>query len=240
MTNIEIWSDFACPFCYAGEAQLENAIRELGIQDKVNVKFRAFELDHKKDDYASNPIEEVFMNKFGMSRADAERQVMHEQQLVRNMGLICNYEEARPSNTRNAHRLMKLAEAEYNEATLRKLNSALFDAYFVRSLSLDEPDVLLQCGLRAGIKEDDIRDLLQSNRYEDEVISDEHTAEIYGVTGVPFFLIDSKMAIPGCISTEEFKELLLRLVEHQNNDDENTVLHDAHPHRCTEEGCELI
>lgn len=77
MTTIEIWSDFACPFCYAGEAQLNRAISELGIADKVDVKYKAFELDHKKGDYASNPIEEVFINKFGMSRKQEEEAVLN-------------------------------------------------------------------------------------------------------------------------------------------------------------------
>lgn len=240
MINIEIWSDFACPFCYAGEAQLHNAIGELGITHKVNVKFRAFELDHKKDDYASNPIEEVFMNKFGMSRKDAERQVRHEQQMVRDMGLVCNYETARPSNTRDAHRLMKLAETKYDQPTLRKLNAALFDAYMVRGLSLADRDVLMQCGREADIKEEEIIDLLQSDRYVDAVVADERQAEKYGVTGVPFFLIDGKMAVPGCISTEEFKELLLSMMERKDQQSEEALLQQAHPHRCTENGCELI
>lgn len=232
MTKIEIWSDFACPFCYAGEAQLDKAISSLGIADKIDVKFKAFELDHKKDGYASNPIEEVFMNKFGMSREDAERQVAHEQQLVRNMGLVCNYENARPSNTRNAHRLMKLAEAEYDTATLRQLNAALFEAYFVRSLSLADTDVLMQCGLAAGIKEADIKDVLLSDRFVDAVEADERMAEAYGVTGVPFFLIDGKMAIPGAISADEFKKLLQQNIGSQSSE--------LHPHRCSEEGCEII
>lgn len=234
MTTIEIWSDFACPFCYAGEAQLDNAIAELGISDKVKVEYKAFELDHKKDDYASNPIEEVFMNKFHMSREAAERQVRHEQQMVRNMGLVCDYENARPSNTRNAHRLMKLAEAVYDEATLRKLNAALFNAYFVRRKSLDDREVLTRCGEGAGIRKEDITDVLNSNRYVEEVEADEHRAETYGITGVPYFLIDGRMAVPGCISTNEFKTLLQRIIA-----DKEEPLHEMHAYRCTEEGCEV-
>lgn len=240
MTNIEIWSDFACPFCYAGEAQLDRAIDNLGIADKVNVKYKAFELDHKKGDYASNPIEEVFMNKFGMSRGDAERQVRHEQQLVRDLGLVCNYEIARPSNTRDAHRLMKMAEAEYDEATVRRLNAALFDAYMVRSLSLGDHDVLLQAGRDAGIKEEDMKEVLQSDRYVDAVLDDERRAEAYGVTGVPYFVIDNKMAVPGAISTAEFQDLLSQLVEHHDVGAEKEIIHGVHPHRCTEDGCELL
>lgn len=43
--KIEIWSDYACPFCYIGEAKLEKAMNELGIKDQVNIEMRSFELD---------------------------------------------------------------------------------------------------------------------------------------------------------------------------------------------------
>lgn len=235
MIKLEIWSDFACPFCYAGEAILDRAIRELGIEDKVNIRFRAYELDHKEDNYASNPIEEVFMNKFGMSRSDAERQVSREEEFVRKLGLPIDYAGAHPSNTRDAHRLMKLAEAKYDKATVRRLNSALFHAYLVRHLVLSHPDVLLELGREAGIKEEDVRRVLQTDLYVDSVINDERIAESYGVRGVPYFLINGKIAVPGAISVEEFKELLLSLLK-----EKETSLHVAQPHRCTEDSCELI
>lgn len=240
MINIEIWSDFACPFCYAGEFQLTNAINELGVPNKVDIKFKAFELDHKKDNYASSPTREVFMNKFHMSKTDAERQVKHEQQLVRSLGLECNYEDAHPSNTRDAHRLMKLAEEQYGDETVRKLSAALFNAYLVRSKVLANRDVLIQAGLEAGIKKSDIISVLDSNRYVDAVIDDERRAESYGVTGVPYFLINGKMAVPGAISTRDFKELLNDIIENDKKRAADMQFSGAHPHRCTDEGCELL
>lgn len=241
MTHIEIWSDFACPFCYAGENILNRAIADLGVDDKVNVTYKAFELDHKKDNYASNPVEEVFMNKFGMSREDAVRQVRHEQQLVRDLGLPCNYEEARPSNTRDAHRLMKLAEKEYGKPVLRQLNAGLFNAYLVRRESLADVNVLEKIGREAGLKEEDIVDVLQSNRYADAVEADERRAEEYGVTGVPFFLINGKLAVPGAISVDDFRNLLQKIIEDgDSRQDEEALLQTTRPHRCTEDGCQLL
>ena len=40
---IEVWSDIACPFCYIGKRNLENALKELS--EEIPVVWRSFELD---------------------------------------------------------------------------------------------------------------------------------------------------------------------------------------------------
>ena len=42
--KIEIWSDFVCPFCYIGKANLLQALQELNITD-AEIVWRSFELD---------------------------------------------------------------------------------------------------------------------------------------------------------------------------------------------------
>ena len=42
--KIEIWSDFVCPFCYIGKANLFQALAELNI-DNAEIVWRSFELD---------------------------------------------------------------------------------------------------------------------------------------------------------------------------------------------------
>lgn len=239
MTNIQIWSDFACPYCYIGETRLDNAIHDLGLEDKVNVTYRSYELDRHTGREASLATVERYMKKYRMSEADAQRQVDQVQQMMRDMGLECNYAGAQMSNTFDAHRLMKLAEAQYDKATVYKLNNVLFDAYFARNLVLAHRDVLEQLAAEAGLKADDVKRVLDSDEYADAVRADEREAEKYGVKGVPYFLIDGKMAVPGAVSTEDFKELLLRFVEHKDKHEKEAPLHDKHPHRCTENGCEL-
>ena len=43
--KIELWSDYACPFCYIGEKRLEKALAEIDGGDKVEIEFKSFELD---------------------------------------------------------------------------------------------------------------------------------------------------------------------------------------------------
>ena len=43
--QIICFSDYACPYCYIGEARLSKAIQELGADADVQISLRAFELD---------------------------------------------------------------------------------------------------------------------------------------------------------------------------------------------------
>lgn len=45
--KIVYWSDYACPYCYIGETRLKKAIKELGLENEVEIETRAFELDPK-------------------------------------------------------------------------------------------------------------------------------------------------------------------------------------------------
>ena len=37
--KIEIWSDYACPFCYIGEKRLQRALAEVGDKDMIKKSF---------------------------------------------------------------------------------------------------------------------------------------------------------------------------------------------------------
>ena len=43
--KISIWGDYACPYCYIGETNLQKAIEELGVQDKIEYDLNAFQID---------------------------------------------------------------------------------------------------------------------------------------------------------------------------------------------------
>ena len=43
--RIDIWSDIACPWCFVGKRRLEAALARFPHHDRVEVIWRAFELD---------------------------------------------------------------------------------------------------------------------------------------------------------------------------------------------------
>ncbi|MDE6009644.1 MAG: DsbA family oxidoreductase [Muribaculaceae bacterium] len=239
MMTLTIWSDFACPYCYIGETRLQNAIEELGLKDDVVIDFRAFELDPTAPKEVTTTTPERFAKKYGLSLEGAKEQIEQISSLGRELGIEFNYATTLYSNTRDAHRLMKLAEAKYDRETVGRLNEALFKAYFVENLVLSDHQVLLAKGVEAGLKEEDVKDVLDSDKYDDEVRFDEREAMMRGIRGVPYIVFNGGFAVPGAMSTDGFKSALERELKRQEKEAEASK-EPERPHQCGPDGCQLL
>ncbi len=237
MMTLTIWSDFACPYCYIGETRLQRAIEELGLSDQVQIDFRAFELDPTAPKEVTTTTPERFAVKYGLSVEDAKKQIEHISALGRELGIDFRYMTTRYSNTRDAHRLMKLAEAKYDRETVGRLNEALFAAYFTENLVLSDPEVLVAKGVGVGMDEAEIREMLASDRYDDEVRFDEREAAMRGVRGVPYIVFGGDFAVPGAMTIDGFKSALERELKKMDKKAENEG---ERPHACGPDGCQLL
>lgn len=235
MLNLTIWSDFACPYCYIGETRLFNAIEELGLKDEVQIDFRAFELDPGASKEVVSSTPERFAKKYRLSLEDARKQIDQISSLGKELGIDFRYATTNYSNTRDAHRLMKLAEDKYDRGTVLRLNEALFKAYFVENLVLADRNVLMNKAIASGIKEDDVKSVLDSNKYDDEVRFDEREAMMRGIHGVPYIVFNGEFAVPGALSLDGFKSALQR--EINKNKPDST---EERPHQCGPDGCQLL
>lgn len=215
--KITYWSDFACPYCYIGNTRLKRAIEDLNLD--VEFDIRAFELDQNAPTDVQSTTVERFAVKYGLSIDDAQKQVSQISNLGIEEGIDFKYESTLYTNTRDAHRLMKLAQDKHPEA-VEKLATALFDAYFVENLKLADHEVLLDIGLKAGLNEDEIGEMLESSLYNSNVQQDEDIALNGGVHAVPFYLFDNKYSIPGALSYEDFKSVLSQIMAENEVDDD--------------------
>lgn len=238
LMTLTIWSDFACPYCYIGETRLQRAIEELGLQDKVQIDYRAFELDPTAPKEVTTTTPERFAMKYRLSVPEAKAQIEHISQLGREVGIDFKYMTTQYSNTRDAHRLMKLAEAKYGKETVEKLNKALFAAYFTENLVLSDHKVLLDKATSVGMDEKDVKEVLDSDMYDDEVRLDEREAAMRGVHGVPYVLFNGGFAVPGAMSIEGFKSVLERELKKQ--EDNRSGQDGERPHACGPDGCVLL
>lgn len=235
MITLTIWSDFACPYCYIGETRLEKAIEELGLKDEVVIDYRAFELNPEASKEVVTSTPERFAEKYRLSLEDAKEQIEQISSLGRELGIDFRYATTQYSNTRDAHRLMKLAEFKYDRPTIGRLNELLFKAYFVENLVLADHEVLLAKALEAGINEEDAKEVLESDKYDDEVRFDEREAMMRGVHGVPYIVFNGDFAVPGALSLDGFKSALRR--EMKKVADSEPA---ERPHQCGPDGCQLL
>lgn len=238
MINLTIWSDFACPYCYIGETRLQRAIEELGLQNDVQIDFRAFELDPTAPKEVTTTTLQRFAMKYRLPLDAAKQQIEHISELGKELGIDFRYITTRYSNTRDAHRLMKLAEEKYDRATVGRLNEALFAAYFTENLVLSDHKVLTEKAVSVGMDETLVREVLESDKYDDEVRFDEREAGMRGVHGVPYIVFNGGFSVPGAMSIDSFKSALRRELAKQ--DDKTNDNPGERPHACGPDGCRLL
>ncbi len=210
--KITYWSDYACPYCYIGEMRLEKALEKLGMKDQVELVMKSFELDPEAaHDYTGTTVDR-FAVKYGLSKEGAMENINHISSLGQAEGIDFKYAQTRYTNTMDAHRLTKLVASKGNKEMTNKVIHDLFDAYFTQNLELTNRDVLMQIGVDAGLTKQEVEELLDGKRFENDVRNDEIEAYRYRVHSVPYFVIEDKYSISGAQPVELFEEALQRVV----------------------------
>lgn len=219
MKDIMIWSDYACPFCYIGEKRLLDAIADLGLKKEFNITYRAFELNRDAPRETSLTIPELMAKKYSLTLEEATERVNSIDKAGNESGLVFRYATAKSSNTLDAHRLMKFAEDRYGNEVAAKLNEGLFEAYFTDNRRLSDHDVLMQVAVNAGLPTEETSRVLNSKHYTEQVRRDENEAEALGVRGVPFIVFEGRIAVPGAVSTDDFKKIIQEIMADKPVDD---------------------
>ncbi len=208
--KISYWIDYNCPYSYIGITRLNKAIDELDLDD-VKIDVHAFELDQNAPETCQKSTLNRFIEKYNMSKEDAQKEIDKITKWGLDDGLDMNYEKCRFTNTRDAHRLTKLAIQSNDQDKINKLNKLLFEAYFSKNLELSDKDLLLNLATDAGLNIDEVKEVLNSNKFDNEVELDERVAIDTGIQGVPYFIFNNKYPIPGVLPASEFINVLKKV-----------------------------
>lgn len=208
--KISYWSDYNCPYCYIGISRLNKAIKTLNLKD-VKIDIHSFELDPNAPQTSQSTTLERYSEKYDITKEDAQKEIEKITQWANDDGLDMKYTTAKFTNTRDAHRLTKLAIESNDQKIIKKLIDLLFEAYFSKNLELADKTVLLEIGIKAGLDEEKITTVLNSDKFNKEVELDEQVALGTGIKGVPYFIFNNKHAIPGALPTSEFVNVLKKI-----------------------------
>lgn len=202
--QVDVWSDIVCPFCTIGKRRLEAAAREEGVA--LNVTWHSFELDPNAPASHPQPLVELIATKYGMGREQAQQAQQQIATLAAELGVVFNWQQARPGNTFDAHRLAHFAaERGLGDAAQEQL----MRAYFTEGQSVADHATLQAIGEAIGLPAAEVSQVLASDRYAAEVRRDEQIAQQQlQVSGVPFFVIDGRLAISGAQPIELFRRAL--------------------------------
>ena len=200
--KIEIWSDYACPFCYIGEKRLEKALAD--VSNNIDIEFKSFELDPAASREVVSDTVDRFAIKYGMSKEDAAHRIEQISMMGRREGIDFKYVSTRYTNTFDSLRLTKLAQKHGHNEIITKL----FDAYFTKNLELSNHHVLKKIAAECGLDENEVDELLKGDKYADEVRNDEREAAMLGIHGVPYFVINGKYGLSGAQPVEVLKQAI--------------------------------
>ena len=81
-------------------------------------------------------------------------------------------------------------------------------AHFEEGLHVGRPEVLAQLAAEVGLDRASALEVLESGKFAGAVADDISQASAYGITGVPFFVIDGKFGLSGAQETVTFLEVL--------------------------------
>jgi predicted DsbA family dithiol-disulfide isomerase len=205
--RIDIWSDVVCPWCYIGKRRLERALSEFEHADDVKIQWRSFELDPHAPAVREGDPAARLARKYGISMDEARTANQRLMALAAAEGLAYRLEAVHSGNSFNAHRLIHLA----GERGLQdQVEERFFAAYFCEGQAIGDADVLLSQATAAGLEGAEVKEVLDGDAYADAVRADESEAAGREITGVPFFLVDGRFAIPGAQEPDTMLAILRR------------------------------
>lgn len=209
--EIKYWFDIACPFCYIGSNRMKRAMKEVGVDNNTKLEFKSFQLDLA----APQNTTDSYLNHFTQGNARLEPQAKKQMAQIESMahgdGLQMQINRVVPTNTMDAHRLIKLADSQDDPALTERVINRFYKVYFNDGQSIADHDVLARAAVEAGLDKNAVEQVLTTDKYRQAVINDEREAQQSGIQAAPFFVINNKYAISGAQPYELFVNALKQI-----------------------------
>lgn len=170
--QIDVWSDYVCPYCYIAEAALMRIAHD--FSDTVQITWHAFEL---------RPDPAPVLDPKSQALHDAWSQAVYP--LAQQRGLPIRQPSIQP-RSRFAHEATAYARSRNLGPVFQ---NAIFQAFFERSENIGKQDVLAHIGGEVGIEPRWLLDAFRSSSYLQPVLDDEELAEKLGITSIPAIVV---------------------------------------------------
>ncbi|WP_317229452.1 DsbA family oxidoreductase [Clavibacter sp. MX14-G9D] len=226
--RVDVWSDIACPWCYVGKRRFETGLRDFqartpGAPD-VEVTYRSFELAPDTPvDFQGTEVDFLAGHK-GIPAERVRTMLADMTQLAAAEGLAYDYDALQHTNTVLAHELLHHARTRGRQL---EMVERLLAAYFTEGRHVGRVPDLVALAVEAGLDADEARESLESHRHLADVRADQAQAVAYGISGVPFFVIDERFGISGAQDPSVFASALGEALAARDGDTVRVVAADG-------------
>ncbi len=207
--KIDFVSDVACPWCAVGLASFEQALKDVGADIAVELRFQPFELNPTMDAEGADAAE-YLIAKYGMSR----EQLAESRQRIAERGAAVGFtfgERKRVWSTFDAHRLLHWAGVEGPPGSQHALKRALLRAYHGEGRNPGAHAVLLELAMAVGLDGERAREVLARNEFADDVREAERFWQQAGINAVPAVVINRRHLVSGGQPPEVFAQALRQI-----------------------------
>lgn len=202
--SVDVWSDIACPWCYIGKRRLEKALAEFTASPgapKVRVIYHSYELSPDTPvDFDGSEVDFLVAHK-GMPAEQVQQMLAQVTQVAAAEGLEYDFEALQHTNTMRAHELLHFAKAHGKQEELKE---RLLRAYFTEGLHVGDLETLAELAADVGLERSEAIAALTTRRHSADVQADVAQAHGYGISGVPFYVIDGKYGLSGAQDPAQF------------------------------------
>lgn len=200
--EVKIYTDIACPFCYIGKKNIEKARAEFDAEESIDLNYLSYELDNQASKIPTGDIYQSLADKHKKPLDEIHDMVERIVEEGKKVGIDFNMDQVVPANTRNAHRLLKLAKENGKGS---EVLDALYESYFTKGENVSDQEVLLNIGVKTGLEQGKVEELLNDpSIYLEEVIGDFNLAKVNQVKTLPYYIFDDKFAIAGAREIEHY------------------------------------
>ncbi|KAK8807395.1 hypothetical protein WA158_004154 [Blastocystis sp. Blastoise] len=191
--HVDVFSDFACPYCFVGKRRFEEAVAKSGIP--VDITFHSYQID------PSVKVNGEDNEAYNYRRWGGSGWIIGLKEEAKIDGLTFKNWDIW-ANTFKAHRLVKYCQKNYPQL-VNPLIESLFYEYFENGKNISLIEVLNDISMNIGLP--DVTEMLIGNEMKREVLTeDRYAKDELDIHGVPYYIIDNKYSLEGAASPNSF------------------------------------
>ncbi|MCX2738931.1 DsbA family oxidoreductase [Pontibacter anaerobius] len=193
MLQIQVYSDYVCPYCFFGEVVLERALK--GLEDKVQVEWMPFEL-RPYPTPTLKPEEEYLQTTWKNSVYPMGEQLQ--------VPIVLPKVSPQPYTHKAFEGYQYAKEYGLGEAYTHRM----FTAFFQEEQDIGDIEVLVKLAGEVGLDKQEYREALEKNKYKAAHLKElKHAYEEVDISAVPTFIIGNKI-VRGLLRQDDLRRLI--------------------------------
>lgn len=195
MTNIKVFSDFACPFCYIGFSIADRLRNE---NKDVNIQYFPYELNPDMTIKGGDLTDSIPQEQIDMSFRRIER-------LGKEYGLVYN-NKTKKFNTSRLHKAALYADTM---GKFYEFSKEAFRYVFEFGKNVGDPFMINDIGLYVGLDIIEMNEKIDKGEFDSQIEDARKLSVDYNIESVPTFIVDDERYVTVLKDYERFKKDLL-------------------------------